>query len=80
VARSYQCWDCGKRVSADEVARYEVTRHSTSSGRSFRVNTRRQRVNMCPTCLAKHKRADSIKGIVFLVVIAAAAVYFFVLH
>jgi DNA-directed RNA polymerase subunit RPC12/RpoP len=69
VARTYQCWDCGRRVGEDEVRRHTVT-----SG--YR---RTSRVNLCPTCLAKHERRDRIVGVVLLVVVAAFVVVVFVL-
>ena len=79
MARSYQCWDCGRQVSADEVERYEVARHGMSSGRGgARVYRNRRRVNLCPTCAAKRKRRSSIFGYTVIVVLVVVIVYFVV--
>jgi hypothetical protein len=81
MARSYQCWDCGTTVSADEVARYEIGRWSTSGGSGGgRFHRRTQRVNLCPSCLEKHVRRDRIKLTVILLAIGGAVLYFLVLR
>ena len=80
MARSYQCWDCGTTASADEVARYEIGRWSTSGSSGGRFHRRTQRVNLCPTCLEKQVRRDRIKLTVILLVIGGAVLYFLVLR
>jgi hypothetical protein len=37
---------------------------------------RTQRVNLCPECLEKHKRGDTIKLVVTLLAIAAVVLFF----
>jgi uncharacterized paraquat-inducible protein A len=77
VARSYQCWDCGRTVGAEEIERYEVTRTSTSGGRGGgRIYAHSKRVNLCRDCLAKHERRNRWKLLAYAVVIAAIILYF----
>ena len=68
--RWYECFDCGRQISADDVQRYEVTRRRVS-GR--RIATRHQRVNLCAACVVKRDRRDVAKAVAYVVLIAAAA-------
>ena len=75
--RWYECFDCGRQISADDVQRYEVTRRRVS-GR--RIATRHQRVNLCAACVAKRDRRDVAKAFAYVVLIAAALLLVFVLR
>jgi hypothetical protein len=75
--RWYECFDCGRQISADDVQRYEVTRRRVS-GR--RISTRHQRVNLCATCVAKRDRRDIAKAIAYVVLIAVALLVLFALR
>jgi hypothetical protein len=78
--RWYECFDCGRQLSADDVQRYEVARRSVSRGR---ISKRHQRVNLCRACVAKRDRWSLIPGIALLALIAlivAALLYLFILR
>jgi hypothetical protein len=75
--RWYECFDCKRQISADDVQRYEVTRRRVS-GR--RITTRHQRVNLCASCVAKRDRRDVARAIAYVVLVAAALLALFVLR
>lgn len=72
MARTYQCWRCGRTTSDEDVKRREVNRWSGGS----RIYVRSQRVNVCPECAAALDRRGTIKGALWLAALAAVVVYF----
>jgi hypothetical protein len=75
--RWYECFDCGRQISADDVQRYEVSRRRVS-GR--RLSTRHQRVNLCAGCVAKRDRRDVAKAIAYVLLAATAVLLLYVLR
>jgi hypothetical protein len=75
--RWYQCFDCGRQISADDVQRYEVTRRSLSRGR---ISKRHQRVNLCTSCVAKRDRWSILAGIALVMLVLVALLYLLALR